>query len=402
MIIAAHGGHHDAGDYNPRSHLDVAQTLMDAYEIAPQKFYDGQLNIPEKGNGIPDIVDEAAWALRLWHDLQDEDGGVHNGTESAGDPNFIETVELDPKGDYAYAKDAAGSFWFAGAAAQAARIWKELGRDEQAAAFLQRARRAYAWAEEHPPQVRNAAQYAVQWLNPKSYAAAQLLHTTGESRFNRDFLEVCVWSRKSDAEIEVYNRYDQSLAAWGYINCPPAATDPAVRKAVEKAIIARADLFIHYCEKMSYGFIRHPWAPINWGTGAYENNLPPLIWAFKLTGNAKYRAWIIRTCDNTLGANPLNRSYIVGLGTRTVRAPLHNSRYCHRGEVVDGQQVEGPLQAGEGYRVSDTAYPSLRPDFANLQSFVDCHFAIGMDEGLVASQAKSMATFGLLLPDRKR
>lgn len=397
--IAAHGGHHDAGDYNPRSHLDVAQTLMDAYEIAPRKFYDGQLNIPERGNGIPDILDEAAWALRLWADLQDEDGGVHNGTESAGDPSFIDTVELDPKGDYAYAKDAAGSFWSAGAFAQAARIWKSLGREKESAEFLQRARHAYAWAEKHPPKVRNAAQYAVQWLNPKSYAAAQLLHTTGENGFNRDFLEACVWSRKRDAEIEVYNRYDQSLAAWGYVNCSPAATDPSIRKSVEQAIIQRADLFIRYCEKMPYGFIRHPWGPINWGTGAYENNLPPVIWAMKLTGDAKYRSWIIRTCDNTLGANPLNRSYIVGLGTRTVRAPLHNSRYCHRGEVVDGQQVQGPVQAGDGYHVADTAYPPLRVDFANLQTFVDCHFAIGMDEGLVTSQAKSMATFGLLLPD---
>ncbi len=402
VMIAAHGGHHDAGDYNPRSHLDVAQALMDAYEIAPQKFYDGQLNIPGGGNGIPDILREAAWALRLWTDLQDEDGGVHNGTESAGDPNFIETVELDPKGDYAYAKDAAGSFWFAGAMAQAARIWKKLGHDQEAADFLQRARRAYVWAEKHPPKVRNAEHYALEWLDPKSYAAAQLLHTTGESRFNRDFLNVCVWSRKRDAEIDVYKRYDQSLAAWAYVNCPAATTDPAIRKALEKAILDRADVFIRYCQTMAYGFIRHPWGPINWGTGAYEINLPPVIWAYKLSGEAKYRAWIIRTCDNTLGANPLNRSYIVGLGTRTVRAPLHNSRYCHRGEVVDGQQVEGPVQGGDGYRVPETAYPPLRSDLASLQTFVDCHFAIGMDEGLVASQAKSMATFGLLLPDRKR
>ncbi len=110
VLITAHGGHHDAGDYNPRSHLDVAQTLMDAYEMAPRKFYDGQLNIPEKGNGVPDILDEAHWALRLWLDLQDADGGVYHGTESAGDPNFVETVELDHLGDYAYAKDAAASY----------------------------------------------------------------------------------------------------------------------------------------------------------------------------------------------------------------------------------------------------------------------------------------------------
>ncbi|MGA2034135.1 MAG: glycoside hydrolase family 9 protein [Thermoguttaceae bacterium] len=400
VLISAFGGHHDAGDYNPRSHLDVAQTLMDAYEMAPRKFYDGQLNIPEKGNGVPDILDEAHWALRLWLDLQDKDGGVYHGTESAGDPNFVETVELDHIGDYAYAKDAAASYCFAGAAAQAARLWRSLGKTREAEDLLARARRAYAWAENHPPRAKTPQQYASGYLGPRAYAAAQLLHTTAEARFNKDFLEVCVWSREPDAEIDVYSQYDQSLAAWAYVNCPPAAADPRVQQLVRRAIIARADMFIRECQTMAYGFIRHPMAPINWGTGAYENYLPVVMWSYKLTHDEKYRAWIVRTCDNTLGANPLGRSFIVGLGTRTVRAPLHNSRYCHLGEVVPGQQVEGPVQGANGYRVAETAYPAVRENFASLQTFVDCHFAIDMDEGVVASQAKTLAAFGLLLRDR--
>jgi len=151
---------------------------------------------------------------------------------------------------------------------------------------------------------------------------------------------------------------------------------------------------------MAYAFIRHPNAPISWGTGAYENYLTPVVWAYALTRDAQYLYWIVRTCDNTLGANPLGRSYIVGLGTRTVRAPLHNSRYCHLGEVVAGMHVEGPVARAEGYRVAETAYPAPREDFASLYTLVDCHFAIAMDEGLVSAQAKSMAAFGLLLPDQ--
>ena len=192
QTIMAYGGHHDAGDYNPRSHLDVAQTLMDAYEIAPRKFYDGQLNIPEKGNGIPDILDEAFWALRLWIDLQEEDGGVHNGTESAGDPNFIETVELDRVGDYAYAKDAPGSYAFAGAMAQASRLWRSAGKTQEADDFLGRARRAYEWAGNQSPARKSPQNDQTGLRSP-----AQLLKTTGEERFNRDFLEVCVWSRQA-------------------------------------------------------------------------------------------------------------------------------------------------------------------------------------------------------------
>lgn len=400
VMIQAYGGHHDAGDYNPRSHYEVAQRLMNAYEMAPRKFYDGQLNIPEKGNGLPDILDEAFWSLRLWIGLQDADGGVCNGTESNGDPNFIQTVELDPKNDYAYAKDAEASFRFAGMMAQAARLWKANGKRAEADDFLARARKAYEWAVAHPLKASDTHFFGYHVAPPQAYAAAQLLHSTREPRFNKDFLETCVWSRKPDADLEVYGQYDMQDAAWAYLMCPADLADATIQAQIRKATINRADEFIRYCSTMAYAFIRHPWAPINWGTGAYENFLTPVVQAYHLTQDPKYLAWMVRTCDNTLGANPLCRSYIVGAGTRTVRAPLHNSRYSEAGEVVNGQQVEGPVQAGDGYRIRETAYPALKDNFAILYTFVDNHFAIGMDEGVSPNQVQSMAVFGLMLPDQ--
>jgi hypothetical protein len=50
-----------------------------AYELAPQKFRDGELNIPESGNGIPDIVDEAKWGVDFYKRIQRPDGGVSVG-----------------------------------------------------------------------------------------------------------------------------------------------------------------------------------------------------------------------------------------------------------------------------------------------------------------------------------
>ena len=401
VVIPAAGGHHDAGDYNPRSHLEVAQKLMDAYEIAPQKFYDGQLNIPEHANGIPDILDEAFWALRLWIDLQDKDGGVFDGTEAAGDPNFTQTVELDSCGDYAYPKDAAGSYNFAGAFAAAARIWRSIGKGTEADDFLSRAKRAYDWAEKNPDKFKTDTQTGMLYLSRKAYAAAELLRTTGEAKYNRDFLGVCFIAKNPTAPLDDYGKYDQQLAGWAYAQCKAEDVDPVVQANVKKAIIRTADLYSTYSATMGYAFIKNPWSPINWGTGAYENFLPVVVWSYKLTGDRKYLYWIIRTCDNTLGANPLNLSYIVGAGPKTIRAPLHNSRYGHTGEVVTGIQCEGPVQKGDCYRVVETTYPKIRDNFACLHTFVDAHFAIGMDEGVVVNQAQTMAVFGLLLPDRK-
>jgi hypothetical protein len=81
--------------------------------------------------------------------------------------------------------------------------------------------------------------------------------------------------------------------------------------------------------------------------------------------------------------------------------PPHNSRYSHFGEVVKGIQVEGPNQRGEGYNVVQSAYPEIREDFASLHTFVDSSFAIAMDEPIILSMARTMAAFGLLLPDKK-
>ena len=400
--IATTGGHHDAGDYNPRSHIEVAQILMNAYEMDPQKFRDGDLNLPESGNGIPDILDEAAWAMRLWPPLQRADGAVRAGTESNGDPNFIQTVELYPLGDFAFAPDAEASFQFAATFAQASRIWRGLGKKAQADQWLAMAEKAYKWADANPPaKTDGPGQLSSRFLSPKAYAAAELLHTTGKPGYNADFLKAAVWKDKPDAEVEEYNKYNQENAAWAYLKCPPQSCDAAVRESIRRAILKRADDYIRFCSKLAYKSYRHPYSPINWGTAAYPNSLEPVLWAWKLTKEPKYLEWIIRTVDNTLGTNPLGRSYIVGLGGRTVRAPLHNSRYSHFGEVVPGMHVQGPNQKGDGYNVKETAYPPLRADVAPLYTYVDAHFAIAMDEGMIPSMTRCMAVFGLLRPDAK-
>ena len=398
--IEASGGHHDAGDFNPRSHIDVAQILMDAYEIAPKKFYDGQLNIPEKDNGIPDILDEALWALKLWIGLQDEDGGVYNGTESTGDPNFFQTVELDPTGDYAFAKDSLGSLMFAGAMAHASRLLQSVGKKEMAADYLSRARRAYDWGVNNKPQTNNTRTFGNYYTTPLAYAAAQLFHTTGEDAYHQAFLDNTPW--KKNPKAKMINEYDLTLAAYAYAAIPPSKADPTIQSDVVRAICDEADSYIAGSNKAPYKFIRHPYAPISWGTGAYEHFLTVVWHAWAFTNNKlkvkNYRDAMIRTADNTLGCNPLNLSWIVGLGSNSIHAPLHNSRFNPSGFSVRGMQVEGPDNKGKEYNYTGTLFPN-RDKTPPLYCFVDSIFAIGMDEGMVIHQAETMAAFGLLLPD---
>ncbi|MBO0930247.1 glycoside hydrolase family 9 protein [Fibrella aquatilis] len=70
-----HGGWMDAGDMN--KYVTFAEEpvglLLESYRLNPSVFTDN-LNIPESGNGIPDVLDEAMWELDFMRRMQDATG----------------------------------------------------------------------------------------------------------------------------------------------------------------------------------------------------------------------------------------------------------------------------------------------------------------------------------------
>jgi hypothetical protein len=73
------GGWHDAGDYNKYVWGAVSTAILNmlrAYEDNPDVFRDGDLNIPESGNGVVDILDEIKWELDWLMKMQLPDGSV--------------------------------------------------------------------------------------------------------------------------------------------------------------------------------------------------------------------------------------------------------------------------------------------------------------------------------------
>ena len=77
---AVEGGWHDAGNFEMYipSTAPSAQALLMAYEVRPDVFGDKALNVPESGNKIPDILDEAKWGLDWILSMQDESGGFRH------------------------------------------------------------------------------------------------------------------------------------------------------------------------------------------------------------------------------------------------------------------------------------------------------------------------------------
>jgi endoglucanase len=85
------GGWHDAGDYGRyvvNSGITTG-TLLWTYEMFGPRVKGINLNIPESGNGVPDILNEIKWNLDWMLSMQDDDGGVWHKQTSEKFCDFI-------------------------------------------------------------------------------------------------------------------------------------------------------------------------------------------------------------------------------------------------------------------------------------------------------------------------
>lgn len=148
------GGWFDAGDYNKYTvwNGNYIETLLQAYWERPKAFTD-DYNIPESGNGIPDIVDEAKWGLDHLLRMQNEDGSVlsvvgeshDNASGGAATPPST-AVGRTYYGD----ANALSAYSAAKAFAIGAKVSKYFWGEEYTSKLTNAAIKAFNWAEAHP------------------------------------------------------------------------------------------------------------------------------------------------------------------------------------------------------------------------------------------------------------
>ncbi len=143
-----HGGWYDAGDYNKYTSwtCNYIETMMQAYLEDPRVWTD-DYNIPESGNGIPDLLDEAKWGLDWLLRMQEDDGSVLciMGLAHASPPSSATGQSL-------YGPATAAASWAAAKAfAISYKVYKQIeGMAEYAEQLKSAAIRAWNWAEQNP------------------------------------------------------------------------------------------------------------------------------------------------------------------------------------------------------------------------------------------------------------
>ena len=144
------GGWYDAGDYNKYTSWAARYVivLLQAYEENPQAFSD-DYGIPESGNGIPDVLDEAKWGLDWVVRMQNADGSLLcvQGLATASPPS-------EARGNSYYGPpNTSATLMGAAVYAYAAKIFAsrpEPAFKQYADDLRKRATDAWAWAAANP------------------------------------------------------------------------------------------------------------------------------------------------------------------------------------------------------------------------------------------------------------
>ena len=185
--MSSPGGWYDAGDYNKyvvNAGVTIG-TLLLLYELYPNVLPDESLNIPESGNGIPDILDEIKYELDWLLTMQDKDGGVFFKITSKSFCGIIMPHE-DTLSRFVVGKSTTSALEFAAITAHFARVYVPFD-SAYAANCLIKAERAWKWAKKNnniiyrnPPDVRTGSYSNRALENDFFYAAAELFATTGK------------------------------------------------------------------------------------------------------------------------------------------------------------------------------------------------------------------------------
>ena len=203
LVSDVWGGYFDAGDWDRHiQHLQVSRSLLELADLFPTYFADLDLNIPESGNAIPDIIDEALWSLDFFFRLQTADGGIPGGVESAEHPRWGEASWQESLTVMMYAPDLWSSYIYAGVAARAAHVLADIA-PQRAATYRTSALQAMAYAE---AEYANLDDSPFQVRDERNLAALELFRLTGDDGWHDIFLATTVFTAP-DADTYIYDEH---------------------------------------------------------------------------------------------------------------------------------------------------------------------------------------------------
>lgn len=406
------GGWHDAGDYGKYSTNNgyAVGVLLQGYERDRARFAYDDCAIPESGNGVPDLLDEARWSLAWMFSMQDADGGVHH-RESGATYQGMFPPESDAQTRYHTSLSSDATAVQCAALALAARVYLPFDAPF-AAACSTRAVMAWGWLLAHPTRVptggfvnlfghTGATYIAGSEVGRRLWAAAEIHRLNGDTTA-RGYVDAH-WGETLDFNGVWYPDGWGDVAnmgAYTYHDTPGAT--PAVVSgqwwSIRNSLLSSAAGWRTRVNQDGYGCAAATagsFGDYYWGfTGVLLRYAWILLEGERHGGGAALREAAREQLHYILGRNPLGKVYVTGLGSRPV---LHSHGAWNTAAAYTGVDdaacrpvpfllVGGPNKADNGTLSPwpGRCYEDIAdPDYNNLGNYTLNETSVNIQASLI-------------------
>ena len=370
--IDVSGGWHDAGDYGryvvpgAKAVADLLMTYKDT------GFKADDLGIPESGNGVPDVLDEARYELEWMFKMQAEDGGVYHKVTCG---NFPATVmpqeETDQLLVLPVSTTATGDF--AAVMAKASVVYASIDK-EFADKCLEAAKKAYVYME------ANAEADKEGFKNPSDVATGEYPDAGNKDEFFWAAIELYIATGEQaylDKAKELYTDKMELGLGWiemglygvySYLTSDVTENDAEFTETLKTRILDEVDKALMLSKREGY---YNKMVTFPWGSNLTICNNGILYYlGYLLSDNTEYRDLAFYQVDYILGMNVCGYSFLTGYGEHAAENPHHRPSQFN-GHAVPGMVVGGPngkpedpyaisvlygMPAARCYVDNDTAY----------------------------------------------
>lgn len=366
------GGWHDAGDYGKFS---VNTAVSVAYLLYLNEHAGGKgtagadsRGIPESGNGVADLLDEARQALEWLLRMQrPSDGAVwHKVQKKRWTGEYLPRNDPDPR--YIFPVSSTATADFAAVAALASRRFSS--SDPAFSDTLARAaRRAWRFLERNPdnlPQggftnpedVRGGEYGDGDDSDERLWAAVELYRLTGRQEYH-DYLlkhrKACGFDPPALSWRQV-----GEFACASYLSMPREQRQAAASERMRWELERYAGRLVDRASGSAYRLVLAK-DEFYWGSNSVALGYAwTLVRAYEITGKAIYRETALAQLHYVMGRNPFATSFVTGLEGRSVQNPYHQlSMASASSRPVPGMLVGGPNSRDrlEGQPLAE--YPGL-------------------------------------------
>ena len=333
--IDVSGGHWDAGDYSKytENSAQLIHELIFAVDNIPGVSTLDNLGIPESSDGIPDTLQEAKWEADFLVKMQDADGGFYflvypiNEEYENALPQNGEAQVVWPKNTSVSAA-ATAALAEAGSSPTMKRYYPT-----QAAAYLAAAEKGWAFlqaatAKYGTSRYQKLTFYSDDWQDNDEYAwaASALYAATGTAAYQTQLFALFPnpadpstfrWGWWSMAEGWGNAIRDYAFAASSG-RLPASDLDASYLAVCRAQIVAAGNNVVAWAADSAYGTPFPPETKAVLGGGWYFSldQASDAAVAYLVSPNPAYVDALVSALNYEGGTNPVNVTYITGLGLK--------------------------------------------------------------------------------------